>query len=179
MRAGENIAHGATLFSVLIMLVIEQLAALEDMASEYLSLSFERRCKCRLRTQSEAGEDTGLFLARGTVLHHGDKLRAQDGRIVEIIAAPEALMQATSDSPLLLARGAYHLGNRHVAVQLGAGWLRFAADHVLRDMVAGLGLSVSDIIAPFEPESGAYGHGHTHGGETSAPSIIHQYQALP
>lgn len=161
------------------MLVIEQHAPLDATATERLVLTFDLRCKCRLRTHVESGEDTGLFLDRGTALHHGDKLLANDGRIVEVIAAPEALMEARSIDPLLLARTAYHLGNRHVAVQLDSGWLRFATDHVLRAMVVGLGLPIIEVIAPFEPESGAYGHGHTHGGETSAASIIHQYRALP
>ena len=137
------------------MLVIEQHAPHDAAATERLVLPFEQRCKCRLRTRAESGEDTGLFLERGAVLHHGDKLTANDGRIVEVIAAPEALMEARAADPLLLARAAYHLGNRHVAVQLGAAWLRFANDRVLRDMVAGLGLPVTEITAPFEPESGA------------------------
>ena len=158
------------------MLVIERHAAPETAATERLVLTFELRCKCRLRTRTESGEDAGLFLERGAVLHHGDKLAANDGRIVEVIAAPEALMEARAADLLLLARAAYHLGNRHVAVQLGAGYLRFASDHVLRDMVLGLGLPVTEITAPFEPESGAYGHGHTHGGETTFGAKLHLYQ---
>ena len=161
------------------MLVIERHAAPETAATERLVLTFELRCKCRLRTRTESGEDVGLFLERGAVLHHGDKLAANDGRIVEVIAALEALMEARAADPLLLARAAYHLGNRHVAVQLGAGYLRFASDHVLRDMVLGLGLPVTEIIAPFEPESGAYGHGHTHGGETTFGAKLHLYQGRP
>ena len=116
-------------------------------------------------------------MQRGTVLRDGDKLLADDGRIVQVLAAPEDLLEARAADPLLLMRGAYHLGNRHVAVQVGTGWLRFAADHVLRDMVAGLGLEVTEIIAPFQPESGAYGQGHTHGGATSATPVIHQYRS--
>ena len=159
------------------MLVIQQHAAHDAFPAERLILTFELRCKCRLRTRAESGEEVGLFMQRGTVLHHGDKLAADDGRIVEVLAAPEALQEARAADPLLLIRGAYHLGNRHVAVQLGTGWLRFAADHVLRDMVAGLGLLVTEIVAPFQPESGAYGHGHTHGGATSATPVIHQYRS--
>ena len=158
------------------MLVIERHAPPETAATERLVLTFELRCKCRLRTRTESGEDAGLFLERGAVLHHGDKLAANDGRVVEVIAAPEALMEVRAADPLLLARAAYHLGNRHVAVQLGAGYLRFASDHVLRDMVLGLGLPVTEITAPFEPESGAYGHGHTHGGETTFGAKLHLYQ---
>ena len=158
------------------MLVIERHAARDAAATEQLVLTFELRCKCRLRTRTESGEDVGLFLERGAVLHQGDKLLANDGRVVQVIAAVEALMEALSPDPMLLARAAYHLGNRHVAVQLGEGWLRFAADHVLRDMVVGLGLPVNEIAAAFEPESGAYGHGHTHGGETTFGAKLHLYQ---
>ena len=158
------------------MLVIEQHAPSDASATEQLVLSFELRCKCRLRTRTESGEDVGLFLERGAVLHQGDKLLANDGRVVQVIAAVETLMQTSSADPLLLARAAYHLGNRHVAVQLGSGWVRFASDHVLRDMVRGLGLPVDEIAAPFEPESGAYGHSHTHGGETTFGVKLHLYQ---
>jgi len=158
------------------MLVIERHAAPDDDPTEQLVLTFELRCKCRLRTRAESGEDVGLFLERGAVLHQGDKLLANDGRIVQVIAAVETLMEASSPDPQLLARAAYHLGNRHVAVQLGTGFLRFASDHVLRDMVVGLGLPVNEIAAAFEPESGAYGHGHTHGGETTFGAKLHLYQ---
>ena len=158
------------------MLVIERHAAPDDHPTEQLVLTFELRCKCRLRTRTESGEDVGLFLERGAVLHQGDKLLANDGRIVQVIAAVETLMEASSPDPQMLARAAYHLGNRHVAVQLGTGFLRFASDHVLRDMVVGLGLPVNEISAAFEPESGAYGHGHTHGGETTFGAKLHLYQ---
>jgi urease accessory protein len=158
------------------MLILEQAAPADATATERVVLSFELRCKCRLRTRSAAGEDVGLYVARGSVLRHGDKFTAQDGRVVEIVAAPEALMAARSNDPLLLARAAYHLGNRHVAVQLGAGWLRFASDHVLQEMLLGLGLQVSEMIAPFTPEAGAYGHGHTHGGTTSTDAKLHLYR---
>ena len=177
MRTGRRAAYGAALFFILTMLVIQQYATLDAVPTERLDLTFELRCKCRLRTRSESGEEVGLFMQRGTVLRDGDKLLADDGRIVQVLAASEALLEARAADPLLLMRGAYHLGNRHVAVQLGAGWLRFAADHVLRDMVAGLGLEVTEVVTPFQPESGAYGHGHTHGGATNAASVIHQYRS--
>jgi urease accessory protein len=150
------------------MHVIEKRAEGNPKASAYLVLSFEARCKSRLRTHLLSGEEVGLFLERGTVLRGGDKLAANDGTIIEVVAAPELLMEATTDDPLLLAKAAYHLGNRHVAVQLLSGRLRFAADHVLGEMVRGLGLPVTEIEAPFEPESGAYGahpHGHSSEGE--------------
>ncbi len=152
------------------MLVIEQRAATDTIATAWLALPFESRCKSRLRAKLESGEEAGLFLPRGTVLRGGDRLLGNDGRIVEIVSAAEKLIEARSDDPLLLARAAYHLGNRHVAVELRKGRLRLAADHVLAEMVRGLGLPVAEIVAPFEPESGAYGaHGAHTGGHSHAP----------
>ena len=157
------------------MLVIEQFAEPKAVATERLELAFDARCKSRLRTQLASGEDCGLFLERGTVLRGGDKLLANDGRVVEIVAASEILMEAVSGDPMLITKAAYHLGNRHVAVHLLPGKLRFVADHVLGEMVRGLGLKVSEIEAPFEPESGAYGahggHGHSADGEGRGPRI--------
>lgn len=150
------------------MLLIEEFAAGNAAATERLELPFESRCKSRLRTRLASGEECGLFLERGTVLRGGDRLLGNDGRTVEVVAAPEALMEAVMDEnsgdPLLLAKAAYHLGNRHVAVHLLPGRLRFAADHVLGEMVRGLGLKLAEIEAPFEPESGAYGAHGAHGG---------------
>jgi len=160
------------------MIAIEHFANPDQPASERLVLSFDARCKSRLRTRLESGEEVGLFLERGNLLRGGDRLLANDGRIVEVVAADETLMQARSADPLALARAAYHLGNRHVAVQLATDWLCFAADHVLGEMVRGLGLAVNEIVAPFEPEAGAYS-GHSHG-EATKPTTpgakIHQYR---
>src|SRR5262245_49196342 len=108
------------------MIVIEQRAGSETVATEWLALAFESRCRSRLRATLESGEEAGIFLPRGTVLRGGDRLLANDGRIVEVVSAAEKLMEARSDDPLLLARAAYHLGNRHVAVELRKGRLRFA-----------------------------------------------------
>ena len=129
-------------------------------AQATLTLPFEQRQKSRLRIRLDNGQDAGLFLPRGTVLRHGDRLRATSGLVVEVRAAPEAVSTARADDALLLARAAYHLGNRHVALQLGPGWLRYPHDHVLDNMARELGLTVSREQAPFEPEAGAYGGGH-------------------
>jgi urease accessory protein len=161
------------------MLVIEQRAPEGAPASECLSLPFDLRCKSRLRTRLESGEEVGLFLERGATLRTGDKLLGGDGRVVEVAAAPEAVIEARIDDPILLAKAAYHLGNRHVPVQVGDGFLRFGRDHVLGEMVRGLGLAVIEIDAPFEPESGAYGghgghahpYGHSADGEGRGPRI--------
>ena len=145
-------------------------------AKDRLQLPFDERQKSRLRARLVSGEEVALALPRGEVLRGGDLLLATDGRVVEVVARPEQLLHVECDSPQALARAAYHLGNRHVAIQLGAGWLRIAADHVLARMLEGLGLKVKELEAPFEPEPGAYGgHAHhddappTHGG------IIHRF----
>jgi urease accessory protein len=161
------------------MMLIEKRASADAQATEYLLLPFEVRCKSRFRSRLESGEEVGLFLERGTVLRAGDLLQANDGRNVQVQAAPEAVMEARSEDVLLLARAAYHLGNRHVAVELQPGLLRFGRDHVLGEMVRGLGLKVTECEAPFDPESGAYGghgghthpHGHSADGEGRGPRI--------
>ena len=156
------------------MIVIEQRYAGNQSAQEQLILPFDLRCKSRLRTKLASGEEVGLFLERGSILRGGDLLCGNDGRIVEVVAAPEQLIEVRTDDAALLARAAYHLGNRHMPVQVGTGWLRLAADSVLQTMLEGLGLKPMEIEGPFEPEAGAYAPGHQHG-HSSALSKIHQY----
>lgn len=128
-----------------------------------LTLPFDARQKSRLRATLSTGEDVALMLPRGTVMRHGLRLRASDGRIVEVEAAPETVSTVRCQDPQGLARAAYHLGNRHVPLQVGEGFVRYVHDHVLDDMVRGFGLGVEVEKAPFEPEGGAYG-AHRHGG---------------
>ena len=125
-----------------------------------LVLPFERRRKVRQRVVLESGEAVALMLPRGSSLRDGDLLASDEGRVVAVEAGPESVSTVRADDARALARAAYHLGNRHVAVQLGDGWLRYLADHVLDDMLRGLGLTPTAEQAPFEPESGAYGHVH-------------------
>ncbi len=127
-------------------------------------LPFERRQKTRQRTRITAGDEIGLQLPRGTILRGGDLLRAADGTLLEVVAAHEPVSTVLSRDLRQLTRVAYHLGNRHVALQIGPGWVRYLTDHVLDAMVAQLGLSVRHEHEPFEPEAGAYGsHDHPHG----------------
>jgi urease accessory protein len=123
-----------------------------------LVLPFQLRTKSRLRTALPSGEEVGLILERGTILRDGDLLLADDGRVVRVIAAPETVSTISADNVHTLMRASYHLGNRHVALQIGDGWLRYQHDHVLDEMVRGLGLDVRVEEAAFEPEAGAYGH---------------------
>ena len=129
-----------------------------------LELPFEMRQKSRLRAKLASGEEIRLMLERGTVMRGGDVVKTTDGRQVEIVAAQEKLLHIESDQ---LARIAYHLGNRHVPVQVGKDFLRIEVDHVLEEMARKLGARVSHVEAPFEPEAGAY-HRHDemgHGGK--------------
>ena len=127
-----------------------------------LKLPFESRQKSRLRTVLVSGEEVALLLPRGEVLRGGDLVTASDGRVIEVIAEPEKLVHVACATPVELIRAAYHLGNRHIPVQVGDGFLRLAPDHVLEEMLKGLGAEVTHVEAPFEPETGAYGGGHRH-----------------
>ena len=121
-----------------------------------MELPFEQRAKSRSRAALVSGEEVALHLPRGEILRGGDMVVASDGRIIEVKAAAEKLLHITAASANALTKAAYHLGNRHVAVEVGDGWLRIAADHVLEDMLRGLGATVKGMDAPFEPEPGAY-----------------------
>ncbi len=158
------------------MLLIETLYTGDAAPAVRLELNFDARTKSRLRTQLVGGEEVGMFLPRGTILRGGDRLQAQDGRVVEVVSAPEDLLEARCADAFALARVAYHLGNRHVAVQVGEGWLRIQTDHVLKTMLTGLGADVHALSAPFEPEAGAYAHGHHHAERGATEAKIHQYK---
>jgi len=142
--------------------------------SDRLELPFEPRQKSRLRTKLASGEEVALALPRGDVLRGGDLVTASDGRVIEVVSKKEDLLHVECDGPLALAKLAYPLGNRHVPVEVGDGYLRIAADHVLEDMLKQLGARVSSLEAPFEPEAGAYG-GHAHHEEHARPGRIHDH----
>ncbi len=140
-----------------------------------LLLTYDARIRSRLRTHLASGEEAVLKTERGAVLRGGECLASDDGRVVRVAAAPEKVMHIVCGNAFELTRAAYHLGNRHVPVEIGDGYLRIAADHVLGDMLLGLGAKVEEREAPFEPESGAYGGGHGHDDEPGRGGKIHQY----
>lgn len=142
-----------------------------------LELPFDLRQKSRLRTALTSGEEVALMLPRGMVLRGGDWVVATDGRVIEVIAQPERVMHVRCATPMALVRAAYHLGNRHVPVQVGAEWLRIMQDHVLEEMLRGLGASVVPLTAPFEPEAGAYSAHHRHDNESGHGGRIHEFGA--
>ncbi|MFL6573183.1 MAG: urease accessory protein UreE [Burkholderiales bacterium] len=135
------------------VIVREKLASRAARAAGSLNLAFDRRQRSRQRALLDSGEEIGMVMPRGEILRGGDRVLASDGRVFEVVSAPERLLHIEAPS---LARIAYHLGNRHVPVQVGDGFVRIAQDHVLEDMLRRLGASVTHIEAPFEPEGGAY-----------------------
>jgi len=135
-----------------------------DAVHDLLVLPYDQRERCRQRARLASGEEVALFLVRGTVLRDGDLLTGEGGRVVRVVAAPEPTYLVRCQDATMLARCAFHLGNRHTRTQVGPGWLRIQVDPVLKEMVEGLGARVDEELAKFEPEPGAYsgGHGHHH-----------------
>ncbi|MCV3212477.1 urease accessory protein UreE [Plectonema radiosum NIES-515] len=125
-----------------------------------LALTAEERTRSRHRFEID-GQAVFLRLPRGTVLHDGDILEDEtNSNLVRIAAKPEPVLTALAETPLLLLRAVYHLGNRHVPCEITASYLRFLPDSVLRSMLEQLGLKIKEEVLPFQPEMGAYGHTH-------------------
>jgi urease accessory protein len=145
-------------------------------AGDQLRLPFERRQKSRQRARLASGEEVAIELPRGEVLRGGDWVISSDGRAIEVVAEAERVLHVECDSHQALARAAYHLGNRHVPLQVGEGWLRIADDHVLARLLEVLGARVKVVEEPFEPEAGAYGaHAHHHDHESTHGGRIHDF----
>ena len=168
IRIGKRISGGLGLAAAL----LRRASAVE--------LDWDVRSKSRFDATDSTGRALGVFLQRGSVVRGGDVLVAEDGSLVRVIAAPQAVLvvrAAPGGSPFDLLRAAYHLGNRHVALELQADHLKLEPDHVLADLLRSMGLQVQALQAPFEPEGGAYAaaanhdhghheHGHDHAGHS-------------
>lgn len=128
-------------------------------AMDAIALTYEERFLRRKRLQSERGQSFMVDLPETVSLAHGDAFELDDGRLIEVIAAPEPLLEIIGDLPRL----AWHIGNRHTPCQIEQGRLLIARDHVLRAMLDQLGATLREVTEPFTPEGGAYGHGRTHG----------------
>jgi urease accessory protein len=136
-----------------------------------VELDWDIRQKSRFEATDSLGRQLGIFLPRGTLVRGGDVLVAEDGSMVKVIAAPQTVLRIsacpTHGSPFDLTRAAYHLGNRHVPIELKPDHLKIEPDHVLADMLRSMHLIVNEVSESFEPEGGAYsagGHGHAHEG---------------
>ena len=146
-----------------------------------VELDWDTRSKSRFDASDSAGRHLGVFLPRGQVIRGGDVLVAEDGSLVRVIAAPQPVLRVTAcaehGSALDLPRAAYHLGNRHVALEVQADFLQLEPDPVLAEMLRAMHLIVAEVNAPFEPEAGAYAqagpshpHSHDHGHDHSGHS---------
>jgi urease accessory protein len=160
--------------------------AVDATATRVATLTLDERRRSRLLMRLDDGSEAALTLPRGSALRDGDRLRGDaPGVVVVVRAAAETLSVARTSDRHLLTRAAYHLGNRHVPLQIGADALWYEHDHVLDDLARTLGLDVSTVSAPFQPEAGGYGggrhdheHGATHGhrhahGHAHAPGSDH------
>lgn len=159
------------------MIHLTERIALAGHIDDTLELPFDQRQKSRLRVKLASGQEAALFLTRGIILRGGDLLKSEGGAdgesmVVQVIAAQEPVYNVIAPSLRELMCAAYHLGNRHVPLQIGDGWLRLEQDYVLKDMLLGLGMQVAETFAPFEPEAGAYGGGHRHGHDENATTHL-------
>ncbi|MBI1889161.1 MAG: urease accessory protein UreE [Burkholderiales bacterium] len=158
------------------MLTLHTKIDVADNIADELVLPYEMREKSRFRAMLASGEEVAVLTVRGTVLRDGDCLKGDDGRVVKITAADETTYRVECPTPRDLLRCAFHLGNRHTQAQVGSadglGFLRIRKDAVLKDMLEGLGATVTEELAPFEPESGAYGGGHHHHHGEEQPNLL-------
>jgi urease accessory protein len=144
-----------------------------------VTLDWDLRQKSRFEATDSLGRSVGVFLPRGSVVRGGDVLVAEDGSLIRVQAAPQSVLRITActehGSPFDLTRAAYHLGNRHVPIELRPDYLHIEPDHVLAEMLRAMHLIVNPVEAPFEPESGAYsshgGHAHTHVQAQAEPHV--------
>jgi urease accessory protein len=176
MRTGTQFADDATLFFILMLACSKLIAGGKGLASVLLkrassvSLDWDVRQKSRFETTDSLGRTLGVFLSRGTVIRGGDVLVAEDGSLIQVNAAPQEVLRITActihGSPFDLTRAAYHLGNRHVPIELKPDHLKIEPDHVLAEMLRAMHMTVNTVLEAFEPEGGAYssaGHSHSHG----------------
>jgi urease accessory protein len=171
IHATKRIAGGAGLAAVL----VKRAAMLE--------LDWDTRSKSRFSATDSTGREIGVVLPRGTTLRGGDVLVTEDGSMLRVIAAPQPVLQVRHctehGSPFDLLRAAYHLGNRHVPLELQPELLQFEPDPVLADMLRRQHLIVTEAQAAFEPEGGAYGEGAGHGHERHDHGHAHEHAPAP
>jgi urease accessory protein len=170
VRPSRRAADGAAIFSFL-DLAMKRVTEIKrattwnpQAAGDFIVLDAQDRHRRRVVFVGEHGATYLLDLSRPAQLHDGDALLLEDGTLVRVTGKPEPLVEIAASTTDELARIAWHLGNRHIEVQIAGDRLRIRRDHVLEDMLHGLGASFSYLEAPFDPESGAYGHNeHGHG----------------
>jgi urease accessory protein len=146
-------------------------------AADTVVLDFDDRHRRRMAMTGTRGLEFLLDLENAVALRGGDALVLEDGRLIEVVAAAEPLLEIRGADPLHLVRVAWHLGNRHLPTQIMPKGLRIRRDHVIEAMVKGLGARVIEIEAPFDPEGGAYASSHAHAAEAHAHAHAHSSHA--
>lgn len=144
------------------MIVFVEKTSRGDSPAPSLTLGYQARQKSRLHTRLDDGTEVGIMLKRGETLRHRDIILAEDGTRAQVLAAPEHLTTLCNTDPMTLVRACYHLGNRHVPLQIQENKVSFLRDHVLEGMLTTLGLDYIHEEAGFEPENGAYHQHHSH-----------------
>ena len=142
--------------------VVRHPAVADGAVADTLTLDYDQRHRRRIAMTADGGLAFLLDLDRATVLDEGDAVRLEDGRLVQIKAAPQHLVEIRAGDPLRLQKIIWHLGNRHVPAEITQDAVYIAQDHVLVEMVRGLGARVARVERPFRPEGGAYDHEATH-----------------
>src|SRR5215211_5069365 len=145
--------------------VVRKPAVKPERVADRVTLDHEGRNRRRIALKGEGGLDFLLDLDRATALNDGDAVRLEDGRLIQVRAAPQRLLEVRAENPLRLLRVAYHVGNRHAPAEITADAVYVEEDHVLAEMVRGQGCTATVVMRPFQPERGAYEHecGHDHG----------------
>jgi len=153
-----------SLYGTIVMLratsVLRKAAVKADRLIETLTLDHEDRNRRRVALKGDGGLDILLDLDKPTALNDGDAVRLEDGRLIGIVAAPQSLLEIRADNPLRLMRVAWHIGNRHTPAEITTDAIYIENDHVLAEMIRGQGCAMSSVVRPFQPERGAYDHGH-------------------
>lgn len=145
--------------------VIRRPAVKSDRVADTVTLDHEGRHRRRVALVGEGGLDFLLDLDKATALNDGDAVKLEDGRLVQVRAAPQSLLELRAENPLRLLRVAWHIGNRHTPAEITAEAIYIEEDHVLAEMARGQGCTVAPVLRAFQPERGAYDHncGHDHG----------------
>lgn len=143
--------------------IVRRPAVKAERVVDIVVLDHQARHRRRIVMTGEKGTQFLLDLDKASVLDHGDALKLEDGRLVQVEAAPEKLIEVRTSSPLRLLKAAWHLGNRHVPAEITEDAIYFAEDHVLLEMVRGLGAIATPMVRPFRPEKGAYEAAEAHG----------------
>jgi urease accessory protein len=145
--------------------VVRKPAVKPHRVADTVTLDHEGRHRRRIALKGEGGLDFLLDLDKATALNDGDAVKLEDGRLVQVRAAPQPLLEIRAENPLRLMRIAWHIGNRHMPAEIAADAIYIEEDHVLAEMVRRQGGTATPVMRPFQPERGAYEHdcGHDHG----------------